>query len=157
MPATRCCPTLKVGNTQDVLNNLRMMDKAEVLADSKATKEEKQQAEQTTRSEEAEEPTTAQDQLAKQVKTTVRRRVRQRRRRVPSFLNIAKPSAWAAPTGDWDTKMVKGLEKALRQGRSWQVTTALPVKTFCTAGALLVLMATARRSAEVLSAKKATT
>ena len=42
---------------------------------------------------------------------------------------------------EWDAKMVKGLEKAQDKDGSWQGHHCITGKTFCTAGALLVLMA----------------
>ena len=42
---------------------------------------------------------------------------------------------------EWDTKMIKGLEKAQDKDGSWQGHHCITGKTFCTAGALLVLMA----------------
>ena len=60
-----------------------------------------------------------------------------------SFLNISESllikggKDWE----DWDAKMVKGLEKAQDKDGSWQGHHCITGKTFCTAGALLVLMA----------------
>ena len=42
---------------------------------------------------------------------------------------------------EWDAKMAKGLEKAQDKDGSWQGQHCITGKTFCTAGALLVLMA----------------
>ena len=42
---------------------------------------------------------------------------------------------------DWDTRMVKGLEKAQDKDGSWAGQHCITGKTFCTAGALLVLTA----------------
>src|SRR5206468_9234644 len=42
---------------------------------------------------------------------------------------------------DWNARMTKGLEKAQDKDGSWQGQHCITGKTFCTAGALLVLMA----------------
>ena len=60
-----------------------------------------------------------------------------------SFLNISESllikggKDWV----DWDAKMATGLNKAQDKDGSWQGHHCITGKTFCTAGALLVLMA----------------
>jgi len=60
-----------------------------------------------------------------------------------SFLNISEAlvvkggKEWT----DWDEKMQKGLDKAQDKDGSWNGHHCITGKTFCTAGALLVLMA----------------
>ena len=60
-----------------------------------------------------------------------------------SFLNISEAliikggKDWT----DWDAKMTTGLEKAQDKDGSWAGQHCITGKTFCTAAALLVLMA----------------
>src|SRR5581483_1730251 len=60
-----------------------------------------------------------------------------------SFLNISETLILKGGKDwdDWDGRMVKGLEKAQDKDGSWQGQHCITGKTFCTAGALLVLMA----------------
>jgi hypothetical protein len=60
-----------------------------------------------------------------------------------SFMNISETLVLLGGKDweDWDAKMVKGLEKAQDKDGSWQGHHCITGKTFCTAGALLVLMA----------------
>ena len=60
-----------------------------------------------------------------------------------SFMNISETLVLIGGKDwtDWDAKMVKGLEKAQDKDGSWQGQHCITGKTFCTAGALLVLMA----------------
>jgi hypothetical protein len=60
-----------------------------------------------------------------------------------SFMNISETMVLKGGKDwdDWDAKMVKGLEKAQDSQGSWSGQHCITGKTFCTAGALLVLMA----------------
>jgi len=60
-----------------------------------------------------------------------------------SFMNISEAMVLKGGKDweDWDAKMVKGLEKAQDSQGSWAGQHCITGKTFCTAGALLVLMA----------------
>ncbi len=60
-----------------------------------------------------------------------------------SFMNISETLVLKGGKDweEWDTKMLKGLEKAQDKDGSWQGHHCITGKTFCTAGALLVLMA----------------
>ena len=60
-----------------------------------------------------------------------------------SFMNISETLVLIGGKDwdEWDAKMVKGLEKAQDKDGSWQGHHCITGKTFCTAGALLVLMA----------------
>jgi hypothetical protein len=137
------------GNTLDVLNSFRL-DAAKakkVLADPKASKDEKDRAEKTIKEvKKAEEVNDkVQADLAKQVKNErfVAGFGNNGGEEFLSFMNISEAlllkggQDWT----DWDAKMVKGLEKAQDKDGSWQGHHCITGKTFCTAGALLVLMA----------------
>jgi prenyltransferase/squalene oxidase-like repeat protein len=137
------------GNTQDFLNTLRLdATKArEVLKDANAPKEAKQKAEQKLNDlQKAEdENDKVQGELAKNVRNEsfVAGFGNNGGEEFLSFMNISETLVliggkdWA----DWDAKMVKGLEKAQDKDGSWQGHHCITGKTFCTAGALLVLMA----------------
>lgn len=137
------------GNAQDVLNTLRVdAEKAKkILADSKATKEEKDKAEQTIKeAKKAEEVNDRlQADLAKNVKDErfVAGFGNNGGEEFLSFMNISEALLLKGGKDweDWDAKMVKGLEKAQDKDGSWQGHHCITGKTFCTAGALLVLMA----------------
>jgi hypothetical protein len=137
------------GNSQDLLNSLRADgEKAKlVLKDSKATKEEKTKAEETLR--DLDKADKANDQvqanLAKQVKDDrfVAGFGNNGGEEFLSFMNISEALLLKGGKDweEWDTKMVKGLEKAQDKDGSWQGHHCITGKTFCTSGALLVLMA----------------
>jgi hypothetical protein len=137
------------GNSQDILNSLRLDAKKakDVLADAKAPKEEKDKAEQTLRDikkvDEANDKVQA--DLAKQVKDDrfVAGFGNNGGEEFLSFMNISEALLLKGGKDweEWDAKMVKGLEKAQDKDGSWQGHHCITGKTFCTAGALLVLMA----------------
>ena len=60
-----------------------------------------------------------------------------------SFMNISETMVLKGGKDwdDWDAKMVKGLEKAQDKDGSWSGHHCITGKTFCTSGALLVMMA----------------
>ena len=137
------------GNGQDILNSLRADEKKakDVLADPKATKEEKDKAEKTVT--EVKKLDAANDKvqegLAKQVKDErfVAGFGNNGGEEFLSFMNISEALILKGGKDweEWDAKMVKGLEKAQDKDGSWQGHHCITGKTFCTAGALLVLMA----------------
>ena len=59
-----------------------------------------------------------------------------------SFMNISEALLLKGGKDweEWDTKMLKGMEKAQDKDGSWQGHHCITGKTFCTAGALLVLL-----------------
>jgi hypothetical protein len=137
------------GNTQDVLNGLRI-DGArakEVLADPKASKDVKARAEKTVA--ELKEAETVNDRvqadLAKNVKNEnfVAGFGSNGGEEFLSFMNISEALLLKGGKDweEWDAKMVKGMEKAQDKDGSWQGHHCITGKTFCTAGALLVLLA----------------
>jgi hypothetical protein len=137
------------GNYQDVLNNYRYeADKAKkVIADPKASKDDKDKAEQTIKDVKKLEMANdrVQENLAKQVKNDqfVAGFGNNGGEEFLSFLNISEALLLKGGKDwdDWDAKMVKGLEKAQDKDGSWQGHHCITGKTFCTAGSLLVLMA----------------
>jgi hypothetical protein len=137
------------GNLQDVLNSVNVdADKAKkVVADPKATKEQKTEAEKVIKQAE---------ELAKDANEARTRVVAQARQaqfvagagsnggeEFLSFLNIGEMLVvkggkdWT----DWDGKMQEMLPKAQDGDGSWSGQHCITGKTFCTASALLVLMA----------------
>jgi hypothetical protein len=137
------------GNFQDVVNSLRLDgEKAkQVLKDSKATKEEKEKAEKKlTELKQAEaDNDKVQGQLAMNVRNEqfVAGFGNNGGEEFLSFMNISETLVLIGGKDwdEWDAKMVKGLEKAQDKDGSWQGHHCITGKTFCTAGALLVLMA----------------
>lgn len=137
------------GNGQDILNSLRADGKKakDVLADPKAPRDEKDKAEKTLA--EIKKIDVAndkvQDNLAKSVKndTFVAGFGNNGGEEFLSFMNISEALILKGGKDwdDWDAKMVKGLEKAQDKDGSWQGHHCITGKTFCTAGALLVLLA----------------
>lgn len=137
------------GNSQDLLNPLRVDGKKaeKVLKDANATKEERTRAEKTV------------DQLKRaeadndKVQADLAKTVKDDRfvsgfgsnggEEFLSFLNISEAliikggKDWT----DWDAKMATGLEKAQDKDGSWAGQHCITGKTFCTAAAMLVLMA----------------
>ncbi len=136
------------GNSQDILNSLRRdAEKAkEVLKDTKAPKEEKEKAEKTLqevkKADEANDK--VQENLAKQVKNDnfVAGFGNNGGEEFLSFMNISEALLLKGGKDweEWDTKMLKGMEKAQDKDGSWQGHHCITGKTFCTAGALLVLL-----------------
>jgi hypothetical protein len=136
-------------NLQDVVNSLRL-DAAkarEVLRRPNATAEEKQQAQR---------KLYELDRLEKEnvtLQTELIRNTRDQRflagfgnnggEEFLSFLNISETlvlqggKEWE----EWDARMTKGLEAAQDRDGSWQGHHCITGRTFCTAAALLVLMA----------------
>lgn len=137
------------GNLQDVLNSVNVDAEAakKVVADPKATKEQKAQAEKTIK--QAEEL----ERDANAARTRVVAQARQAQfvagagsnggEEFLSFLNIGEMLVvkggkdWT----DWDGKMQEMLPKAQDGDGSWSGQHCITGKTFCTASALLVLMA----------------
>ena len=132
-----------------MLNSLRVDAKKarDVLKDSKATKDDKDKAEKTLGElKEAEKVNDkVQADLAKSVKDDrfVAGFGNNGGEEFLSFMNISEALLLKGGKDweDWDAKMVKGLEKAQDKEGSWQGHHCITGKTFCTAGALLVLMA----------------
>lgn len=136
-------------NAQDVVNSLRVdAEKAKkVLDDVKASKEEKKDAQQKVEALKRAETTNfeVQKELAANVNSPqfVAGFGSNGGEEFLSFLNISETllvkggKDWT----DWDAKMTKGLEKAQDKDGSWAGHHCITGKTFCTAGALLVLMA----------------
>jgi hypothetical protein len=137
------------GNFQDVVNSLRLDgEKArQVLKDGKASKEDKDKAEKKlTELKKAEDDNDkVQGQLAMNVKNEqfVAGFGNNGGEEFLSFMNISETLVLIGGKDwdDWDAKMAKGLEKAQDKDGSWQGHHCITGKTFCTAGALLVLMA----------------
>jgi hypothetical protein len=137
------------GNTQDILNSLRLEAETakKVVADAKASKEDKQKAEKKLRDlKDAEQVNDrVQADLAKSVKneTFVAGFGNNGGEEFLSFMNISEALLLKGGKDwdDWDAKMAKGMEKAQDKDGSWQGHHCITGKTFCTAGALLVLMA----------------
>ncbi len=137
------------GNTQDLLNTLRVdSEKAKkVLSDPKASKDDKDKAEKTV------EQTKKAEVENDKVQADLTKNVRNDQfvagfgnnggEEFLSFLNISETLVLMGGKDweDWDGKMAKGLEKAQDKDGSWQGHHCITGKTFCTAGALLVLMA----------------
>lgn len=137
------------GNSQDVVNGLKVdAEKAkEVIKDARASKEEKAQAQKVVeRFEKADgDNNQAQAELAKNVRDNnfVAGFGSNGGEEFLSFLNISEAllvkggKDWT----DWDAKMTAGLEKAQDKDGSWSGQHCITGKVFCTASALLVLMA----------------
>jgi hypothetical protein len=137
------------GNSQDVVNSLKLDgEKArQVLKDAKATQKEKDDAQkkldELTKAEA--ENVKVQGQLTANLKNEgfTSGFGSNGGEEFLSFLNISETlvvkggKEWE----EWDAKMVKGLEKAQDKDGSWSGQHCITGKTFCTAGALLVLMA----------------
>jgi prenyltransferase/squalene oxidase-like repeat protein len=137
------------GNSQDIVNSLRIdgQKAREILKDAKASKEEKNKAERKLEAVEQAEVTnaTVQNALAKSVRdeSFVAGFGSNGGEEFLSFLNISETLILKGGKDwqDWDARMTKGLEKAQDKDGSWQGHHCITGKTFCTAGALLVLMA----------------
>jgi hypothetical protein len=141
--------TQGAGNTQDLVNSLRPeAEKAKkVLNDEKATKEEKDQAQK-----KLDEFKKADGENDKN-QENLGKNIRNERfvsgfgnnggEEFLSFMNISETLVLKGGKDweDWDGKMAKGLEKAQDSQGSWSGQHCITGKTFCTAGALLVLMA----------------
>lgn len=137
------------GNTQDILNSFRVDgEKAkQVLKDANATKEQKEKATKTL------DDLKKADEANDKVQADLARSVRDDRfvagfgnnggEEFLSFMNISEALLLKGGKDweEWDAKMVKGMEKAQDKDGSWQGHHCITGKTFCTAGALLVLMA----------------
>ncbi len=136
-------------NSQDIVNALRLDgEKAkQIIKDAKSSKEDKEQAEKKLTDLKKAEDANAkvQDEVAKNVRNEafVAGFGSNGGEEFLSFLNISETllvkggKDWE----DWDAKMVKGLEHAQDKDGSWSGQHCITGKTFCTAGALLVLMA----------------
>jgi hypothetical protein len=137
------------GNNQDIINSLRLdAEKAKkVIADPKATKDAKDAAEKKVMDfDKADKQNDkVQQDLAKNVRNDqfVAGFGNNGGEEFLSFLNISETLVLLGGKDwdDWDGKMVKGLEAAQDKEGSWQGHHCITGKTFCTAGALLVLMA----------------
>jgi hypothetical protein len=137
------------GNSQDILNSFRADEKKakSVLADPKASKDDKEKAEKTLQEVKKvdEQNDKVQANLAASVKNDrfVAGFGNNGGEEFLSFMNISEAlilkggKDWT----DWDEKMTKGMEKAQDKDGSWQGHHCITGKTFCTAGALLVLLA----------------
>jgi hypothetical protein len=137
------------GNSQDIVNSLRIDGKKaqEILKDAKATKADKEKAQKTVDALKTAETANAsvQSSLAASVRNDqfVAGFGSNGGEEFLSFLNISESllikggKDWE----DWDARMVKGMEKAQDKDGSWQGHHCITGKTFCTASALLVLMA----------------
>jgi hypothetical protein len=137
------------GNTQDIVNSLRPeAEKAkQVLKDEKSTKEQKDQAQKKL------DDFKKVDAENDKVQTNLGASIRSDRfvagfgnnggEEFLSFMNISETLVLKGGKDweDWDAKMVKGLEKSQDSQGSWSGQHCITGKTFCTAGALLVLMA----------------
>ncbi len=136
-------------NAQDVINSLRL-DAAkarQVIKDAKASAAEKQQAQQTI------EKLAALERENDRLQMSLRSNARDERflagfgnnggEEFLSFLNISETlvleggKEWES----WNQRMIQGLEKAQDSNGSWQGHHCITGRTFCTAAALLVLMA----------------
>ena len=137
------------GNSQDILNSFRADEKKakDVLKDPKASKDDKDKAEKTLQE------VKKVDELNDKVQANLAINVKNEQfvagfgnnggEEFLSFMNISEAlilkggKDWT----DWDEKMTKGMEKAQDKDGSWQGHHCITGKTFCTAGALLVLLA----------------
>lgn len=137
------------GNTQDVVNNYRFeaAKAREVIKDAKASKEDKDKAGKVI--EELRVAEVANDKVQAQLAANVKNEQfvagfgNNGGEEFLSFLNISESLVinGGKDWDEWDAKMVKGLEKAQDKDGAWQGHHCITGKTFCTAGALLVLMA----------------
>jgi len=137
------------GNSQDIVNALKIDgEKArQVLKDAKATEKEKEDAKK--KLEELKNAEGDNTKVQEQLRTNVKNDGftagfgSNGGEEFLSFLNISESllvkggKDWE----DWDAKMAKGLEKAQDKEGSWSGQHCITGKTFCTAGALLVLLA----------------
>jgi hypothetical protein len=137
------------GNTQDFLNTLRVdgAKAREVLKDAKAGKADKEMAEKKLGELQKAEDNNdkVQADLAKNVRNEsfVAGFGNNGGEEFLSFMNISETLVLIGGKDwdEWDAKMVKGLEKAQDKDGSWQGHHCITGRTFCTSGALLVLMA----------------
>lgn len=137
------------GNNQDLLNSMRVdAEKAKkVLKDANASKDEKEKAERKVAEfDKADKQNDmVQGQLAASVKDDrfTAGFGNNGGEEFLSFMNISEALILKGGKDweDWDAKMMKGLEKAQDSNGSWSGQHCITGKTFCTAGALLVLMA----------------
>ncbi|MCE9562901.1 MAG: hypothetical protein K8U57_12730 [Planctomycetes bacterium] len=137
------------GNSQDIVNAMRFdAEKArQVIKDAKAGKDEKGKAEQ--KLVELKKAEDANDKVQAEVAKNVKNEAfvagfgSNGGEEFLSFLNISETLVIKGGKDweDWDARMAKGLEKAQDKDGSWQGHHCITGKTFCTAGALLVLMA----------------
>ena len=137
------------GNTQDILNSFRLDgEKAKkVIADPKASKDDKDKAEKTL--EEVKKADEQNDRVQADLAQSVKNEAfvagfgNNGGEEFLSFMNISEALLLKGGKdwNDWDARMVKGMEKAQDKDGSWQGHHCITGKTFCTAGALLVLMA----------------
>ena len=137
------------GNLGDVVNSMKIDGAAarQVLKDAKASKSEREEAQKKLDDLKKAETENAkvQDELAKNVRNDafVAGFGSNGGEEFLSFLNISETLILKGGKDweDWDAKMTKGLEKAQDPNGSWQGHHCITGRTFCTAGALLVLMA----------------
>jgi hypothetical protein len=137
------------GNSQDIVNSLRLdaEQAKKVIADGKASKDERQKAEAKLKDFEKA------DAENDKVQTALAANLRNDRfvagfgnnggEEFLSFMNISETLVLKGGKDwdDWDAKMVQGLEKAQDGSGSWSGQHCITGKTFCTSAALLVLMA----------------
>jgi hypothetical protein len=136
-------------NYQDVVNSMKVdADKAKkVLEDAKATKEQRDIAQKT-----VEDFKKAEDQNG-EIQKNLAANVKNEQfvagfgsnggEEFLSFLNISETLVLKGGKewDEWDGKMKKGLEKAQDKDGSWAGHHCITGKTFCTAGAVLVMLA----------------
>ena len=137
------------GNSQDIVNSLRIDGKKaeEILKDSKATRDDKEKAEK--RLGEINNAVAENSKVQGMLAANVRNEAfvagfgSNGGEEFLSFLNISESLLLKGGKDweEWDAKMVKGLEKAQDKDGSWAGQHCITGKTFCTAGALMVLMA----------------
>jgi mannose/cellobiose epimerase-like protein (N-acyl-D-glucosamine 2-epimerase family) len=136
-------------NTQDVLNTLRFdgAKAREVLKDTNAPKAAREMAEK--KLGELQKAEDANDKVQADLASNVRNESfvagfgNNGGEEFLSFMNISETLVLIGGKDweEWDGKMVKGLEKAQDKDGSWQGHHCITGKTFCTSGAILVLMA----------------
>jgi len=136
------------GNSQDVVNSLKIdADKAkEILSDAKASPETRQRAEKT-----VQQFKKASDDNIK-IQSDLSANVRNEQfvagfgsnggEEFLSFMNISETLVLKGGKewDEWDGKMRKGMEKAQDKDGSWSGHHCITGKTFCTSGALLVML-----------------
>jgi Prenyltransferase and squalene oxidase repeat len=137
------------GNNQDIINGLRIdAEKAkQILKDDKAPKDAKELAAK--KVEAFDRADKDNDKVQRDLASNVRNEGfvagfgSNGGEEFLSFMNISETLVLLGGKDwqDWDAKMVKGLEAAQDKEGSWQGSHCITGKTFCTAGALLVLMA----------------
>jgi hypothetical protein len=137
------------GNSQDIVNSLRVdAEKArQVLKDANASAEAKDEAKR--KLTEFEKADAANDRLQADLVKNLRNDQfvagfgNNGGEEFLSFMNISEALVLKGDKNwdEWDARMVKGLERAQDKDGSWSGQHCITGRTFCTAAALLVLMA----------------